>query len=130
LSCDLHVLVVDDHPVNRRILSDIFSQLGCVVATAHDGLDALAASSVEAFDLICLDRHMPGLGGDDIVYCLPREQFVLAWSTDERDLPGRFNGTLAKPVTVTGAAAAMAAAGRWRREMDRSAARRARRFAA
>lgn len=122
MSCDLHVLVVDDHPINRLVLSEIFTHLGCAVTTAQDGLDALAASSAEPFDLICLDRHMPGLGGDDVVYCMPHDQFVLAWSTDHGDLPTRFNGTLAKPVTIAAAVAAMTAAAAWQTAMARRAA--------
>lgn len=113
MSSGLRVLVVDDHALNRRVLAEIFTHLGCAVATAQDGLEALAASSVERFDLICLDRHMPGLSGDDVVYCLPSDQFVLAWSTDLVDLPNRFNGTLAKPVTIAAAASAIAAAAAW-----------------
>jgi CheY-like chemotaxis protein len=71
-----------------------------VVSTANDGFQALAAASVGAFDLICLDRHMPGVSGDDVVSGLPHDQFVLAWSTDPLNLPRRFNGVLPKPVTA------------------------------
>ena len=111
---DLRIRVVDDHHVNRLVLAEIFSHLGCVVSTAEDGLHALAAASVDTFDLICLDRHMPGLSGDDVVAGLPRDQFVLAWSTDASDLPQRFNGILSKPVTAAAAESAVARAIAWR----------------
>jgi CheY-like chemotaxis protein len=124
MSSDLRVLVVDDHPVNRFVLSEIFTQLGCVVSTAEDGFQALAAASVGAFDLICLDRHMPGLSGDDVVSGLPHDQFVLAWSTDPLDLPRRFNGVLPKPVTAAAAQHALARAIAWRTAMARRASRR------
>jgi len=110
----LRILVVDDHPVNRLVLTEIFTQLGCTVSAVEDGARALSASKVDAFDLICLDRHMPGLSGDEVVASLPAEQFVLAWSTDLSDLPPRFNGTLAKPVTLAAVQGAMARATRWR----------------
>lgn len=122
MSSKFRVLVVDDHAVNRRILTEIFSHLGCVVATAQDGLDALAAVSVEDFDLICLDRRMAGLSGDDVVHCLPYDRFVLAWSTEDSDLPARFNGVLAKPVTIAAAEAAMAQAIAWQTALARRAA--------
>jgi CheY-like chemotaxis protein len=111
---DLRVMVVDDHPVNRLVLGEIFTHLGCDVSTAEDGLTALALASVDAFDLICLDRHMPGLSGDDVVSGLPSGQYVLAWSTDLTDLPCRFNGVLSKPVNLAAAECAVARATAWR----------------
>jgi CheY-like chemotaxis protein len=110
----LRVLVVDDHPVNRLVLTEIFKHLGCDVSTAEDGDKALTSSGVDHFDLICLDRHMPGLSGDEVAVKLAADQFVLAWSTDLTDLPQRFNGSLCKPVTLAGAEAALARALAWR----------------
>jgi CheY-like chemotaxis protein len=114
MSSDLRVLVVDDHPVNRLVLGEIFAHLGCAVTTAHDGPEALCVSRVEHFDLICLDRHMPGLSGDQVAAALPADQFVLAWSTDLTDLPNRFNGTLSKPVSIAAALGALLRATAWR----------------
>lgn len=119
----LRVLVVDDHPVNRLVLTEIFTHFGCDVATAEDGSEALLASTGEHFDLICLDRHMPGLSGDDVAAQLSSDQFVLAWSTDLTDLPDRFNGALCKPVTLAGAQAALARAAAWRSRNARSGLR-------
>ncbi|HEY3948486.1 response regulator [Phenylobacterium sp.] len=115
MSNDLRVLVVDDHPVNRLVLSEILTYLGCCVCMAEDGAQALSSSTVDHFDLICLDRHMPGLSGDDVAERLPAEQFVLAWSTDLTDLPNRFNGVLPKPVSIAAAQVAMERAQDWRR---------------
>jgi CheY-like chemotaxis protein len=120
VSNDLRVLVVDDHPVNRLVLSEIFAHLGCIVSVAEDGAQALSTSGVDHFDLICLDRHMPGLSGDEVASNLPAEQFVLAWSTDLTDLPVRFNGVLSKPVTVVAAYNAMARATAWRIALEKA----------
>lgn len=114
MSNDLRVLVVDDHPVNRLVLSEIFRLLGCIVSVAEDGAQALSVSSVDHFDLICLDRNMPGLSGDEVAARLPGEQFVLAWSTDFVDLPERFNGTLDKPANLAAVQSAMMRAQVWR----------------
>lgn len=122
MSSGLSVLVVDDHPLNRRILTEILSLLGCSVTTAADGLEALAASSVTHFDLICLDRNMPVLSGDEVVCCLSPDQFVLAWSTDDRALPHRFNGMLAKPVSITAVEDAIGRAKAWRANTTRRTA--------
>lgn len=124
MSENLRVLVVDDHPVNRLVLTEIFVHFGCVVCVAEDGAQALSTSSVDHFDLICLDRHMPGLSGDEVAARLPSEQFVLAWSTDLTDLPDRFNGILCKPVTLDAAQTAVARAQAWRAAHGKRTARR------
>jgi CheY-like chemotaxis protein len=114
VSSELRVLVVDDHPINRLVLTEILTHLGCTVSVAENGAQALSISTVDHFDLICLDRHMPGLSGDEVAARLSDDQFVLAWSTDPSDLPQRFNGALAKPVSLAAAQAAMTRALAWR----------------
>lgn len=104
----LRILVVDDHPINRFLCKEIFQELGCVVETADNGELALASAAARTFDLICLERHMPGLSGDDVATRLPADQFVVAWTADQADLPARFNGVLAKPVTALSAAVTLA----------------------
>jgi len=110
----LRVLVVDDHPVNRLVLGELFTHLGCTVSSAEDGAQALDSAEISTFDLVCLDRHMPGLSGDEVVSRLAPEQFVLAWSTDLSDLPPRFNGVLSKPVTLDAVTGAIRRAAAWR----------------
>ncbi len=104
------VLVVDDHPMNRLIGREIFQYLGCAVEVAESGKAALDILRTRPFDLVCLDRHMPGLGGDEVLHLLPDRQFVFAWSTDTTGLPERFDGTLSKPISITAAAQAIVAA--------------------
>lgn len=110
------MLVVDDHPINRLVFREIFGHLDCAVHEADRGEEALLAAAIDGFDLICLDRHMPGLTGDEIAAQLPKDQFVVAWSTDLTDLPSRFNAVLAKPLTADSAARAIALARAWRNE--------------
>ncbi len=38
---DMMILVVDDHPINRRLLADQLGSLGYQCVTANDGIDAL-----------------------------------------------------------------------------------------
>lgn len=113
MPAELRVLVVDDHPVNRLVMGELLSHLGCVVVLAEDGARALSTASVDRFDLICLDRNMPGLSGDEVAERLPGEQLVLAWSTDVSDLPKRYNGTLSKPVTLPALQSALERAQAW-----------------
>lgn len=60
---DLQILVVDDHPINRRLLADQLTTLGYRVITANDGLDALAVLSANNVDIVLTDVNMPNMDG-------------------------------------------------------------------
>jgi len=62
------VLVVDDDPAVQTILSDSLKSHGFNVDTVTDGIDALSYLSVSTPDLIILDKYMPRLGGDTVLY--------------------------------------------------------------
>lgn len=57
------VLLVDDHPVNRRLGCVLLGQLGVSVVEAVDGRQALDRLAGENFDLILMDCLMPGIDG-------------------------------------------------------------------
>jgi signal transduction histidine kinase/CheY-like chemotaxis protein len=59
----MRVLVVDDHDINRRAIQLILQPLGCDIATAADGMQALKICEHTAFDLIFMDVRMPELDG-------------------------------------------------------------------
>ncbi len=59
----LHVLVVDDHPVNRLLLAQQLEHLGHTVAMATDGGEALQLWRPGEFDLMITDCNMPVLSG-------------------------------------------------------------------
>lgn len=112
----LRVLVVDDHPVHRKIAHTIFDALGCAVALADSGKAGLAAALAQPFDLIVLDRHMPG-GGDRTVRQLrvregpSRNAYVVCCSSDPPvDVTIGYDGTACKPLTVELAVALLAIA--------------------
>ncbi len=58
------VLVVDDDPISLSVTANIFSSAGCIVRTAHDGIEALAMIKDEMPDLMAIDLIMPYLKGD------------------------------------------------------------------
>ena len=64
------VLIADDDPVSRRFLAAAVSQLGGEAVAVADGAAALAAAKCQSFDLMLLDRRMPGLGGADLLLAL------------------------------------------------------------
>lgn len=57
------VLIVEDDPVNRRILRSIIERMHCRPIEAENGLEALTSASVLQPDLILLDIMMEGLDG-------------------------------------------------------------------
>jgi len=60
------ILVVDDTPMNIKLLGDLLTAKGYTVATAANGEQALAAIAAEPPDLVLLDVMMPGLSGYDV----------------------------------------------------------------
>jgi two-component system cell cycle response regulator len=57
------ILVVDDDPINRMLLSRDLEREGHRVATADDGRPALALLQSQPFDVVLLDVLMPELDG-------------------------------------------------------------------
>lgn len=59
----LHVLVVEDNPVNRIVLREMLVHLGQTVTEAEDGPVGIAEARGTAFDLVLMDVSMPGMDG-------------------------------------------------------------------
>jgi CheY-like chemotaxis protein len=59
----IHVLVVDDNAINRRLAEIILQQHGAHVVTASSGNAAIQLAEKHAFNIIFMDLHMPGLDG-------------------------------------------------------------------
>jgi two-component system, sensor histidine kinase RpfC len=59
----LRILVADDNPTNREVLGKILERGGHAATIVEDGEQALDAVERQAFDVVLLDRNMPGLGG-------------------------------------------------------------------
>jgi signal transduction histidine kinase/DNA-binding response OmpR family regulator len=59
----LHVLVVEDNEVNRRVACFLLQSAGYKVASVEDGRKALAALAERNFDVVLMDGHMPELDG-------------------------------------------------------------------
>ena len=57
------ILIVDDEPQIRRVIKAALSKQGYVVADARSGEAALDMIRQERFDMVILDRNMPGIGG-------------------------------------------------------------------
>ena len=60
---DFHVLIVDDHEINRRIVSLFLKPTGWLWTMACNGEEAVAYCHGRRFDVILMDMLMPGLDG-------------------------------------------------------------------
>ncbi len=61
------ILVVDDEPHIRRVLSSILASQGFDVITASDGMEGLELMGENDVDLVILDLMMPGANGLEIL---------------------------------------------------------------
>ena len=60
------ILVVDDTPVNVKLLADLLGAKGYTVATAASGKEALDKIEAEPPDIVLLDVMMPGMTGYEV----------------------------------------------------------------
>lgn len=63
----LKVLHVDDDPMNLRVVQEILGAFGHQAVMACSGQEALDRLAVEAFDVVLLDIHMPGMTGIEVI---------------------------------------------------------------
>ncbi|MCU0646744.1 MAG: PAS domain-containing protein [Gemmatimonadaceae bacterium] len=58
-----HVLIAEDHPINRAVVQRHVESLGARVSLAVDGGEAVISARSHAFDAILMDWQMPVLDG-------------------------------------------------------------------
>ena len=104
----VRVLVIDDNAVNRELARAVLESAGADVTLAEDGEAGAARAAAWPFDVILLDRRMPGLDGPETLRRIrsapgPNDAIpILAFSADV-DLarligPGGFDDAIGKPV--------------------------------
>ncbi|MEV4346999.1 response regulator transcription factor [Actinoplanes sp. NPDC049596] len=62
----MRVLVVEDAPALAEVVAEGLRDQGMAVDVALDGLGAAAKVDVNAYDVVVLDRDLPGLSGDTL----------------------------------------------------------------
>ncbi len=60
-----HILLAEDHPINREVAVELLSSTGLVVDIANDGRQALDKARTGDYDLILMDMQMPVMNGLD-----------------------------------------------------------------
>ena len=91
-----NVLIIDDNPVNLRILADYLEAYGYGVLVARDGQSGLDKAEFARPDLILLDIMMPGIDGFETCRLLKQNEktnnipviFMTALSEMEHKLEG------------------------------------------
>ena len=75
------VLVVDDDTEMRALLLDVLRNDGYEVAEARDGAEAVLALRAREYDVILMDKNMPGPSGLDLLPGLrrvcPRSRIIM-----------------------------------------------------
>jgi DNA-binding response OmpR family regulator len=66
----MRVLVVEDHAKLATAMATGLRQAGMAVDVVFDGHDALDHVAVTAYDVVVLDRDLPGVHGDDVCKAL------------------------------------------------------------
>jgi DNA-binding response OmpR family regulator len=66
----MRVLVVEDHAKLATTVATVLRREGMAVDVVFDGNDALAHAAGTGYDVIVLDRNLPGLHGDDVCRAL------------------------------------------------------------
>jgi len=110
----LKVLHVDDDPMNLRVVQEILGAFGHQAVMACSGEEALQRLATEAFDIMLLDIHMPGMTGLEVIERLraskgpERNLPVIALTADVYSRrPAEyvalgFNDFVSKPIMVSG----------------------------
>ena len=105
----LRILLVDDVPLNLKVLSALLKKAGMESIQASSGFEALELLKRERPDLILTDIWMPGMSGTELARKLREDQSlreipIVAVTADVEAKTnfslGDFNGVLLKPVTV------------------------------
>ncbi len=57
------VLIVEDNPVNQKLIRRLLEKKGYEITVANDGLEGIAAHESVRFDIVLMDMQMPRMDG-------------------------------------------------------------------
>lgn len=105
------ILVVEDNPLNLKLVRDVLEFAGYEVVEAHSGEDALRVAQEAPPDLVLMDLQLPGIDGSETLRRLRQAILgrnvpvvavtALAMAEDrEQASQAGFDGYLEKPISV------------------------------
>ncbi|MDK2742775.1 MAG: ATP-binding protein [Nitrospira sp. BO4] len=62
-SAEVRILLVEDNPVNREVAYGMLEAFNCLIDTAENGREAVAATAVTDYALVFMDCQMPEMDG-------------------------------------------------------------------
>ena len=77
----MHVLFVEDDPMNRRVVRDMLSVAGAQMSEAEHAVAGLGMIDAGDYDLVLMDLRMPGMDGMEAI------QTIRARSDAKASLP-------------------------------------------
>jgi DNA-binding response OmpR family regulator len=85
----MRVLVVEDARVLADVLVEGLRDQGMAVDAAHDGLEAAAKLDLNPYDVVVLDRDLPGISGDTLCQMITeRDHRVMVLMLTAAGTPG------------------------------------------
>ncbi|MFB9837193.1 response regulator transcription factor [Actinoallomurus acaciae] len=88
----MRVLVVEDHVELAESVARVLRREGMAVDLSHDGGDALERTAVTGYDVVVLDRDLPGVHGDDVCRALVAQATRVLMLTASGTLEDRVDG--------------------------------------
>ncbi len=105
------ILVVEDNPLNLKLVRDTLQVAGYHVIEAKSGEEGLRAAQENPPDLVLMDLQLPGIDGTETMRRLKRETlgpnvpvvavtaFAMAEDRQRASMAG-FDGYVEKPISV------------------------------
>ncbi|OAC99609.1 Ssk1 response regulator, partial [Mucor lusitanicus CBS 277.49] len=104
-------LVVDDNPINLKVLSRMLAHIGIQSQTASNGREACDMIAKDAFDLVFMDIWMPEMNGLEAAEKIRRDMatspvhpYIIALTAcvmpgdREKCIQAGMNGYVSKPI--------------------------------
>ena len=114
-----HILLVEDHSINAKIVKNQLLDFGLEVTIAASGKEAIALVKRQRFDLVLMDIQMPEMDGYETTRCIRTLPFgkipILALSANafiedrQKSIRSGMNDHLSKPVEENALRAALTA---------------------
>ena len=105
------ILVVEDNPLNLKLVRDVLQFAGYDVVEAQSGEEGLRAAEADPPDLVLMDLQLPGIDGTETLRRLRQGSlgrdvpvvavtaFAMAEDRERANLAG-FDGYVEKPISV------------------------------
>ena len=61
----LHILLAEDNPINRKLVSTMLMKLGHTITAVANGREAVTAVTEAEFDIVLMDMQMPEMDGEE-----------------------------------------------------------------